>query len=148
MGMDAFLDFLGMGGDEKPSSGNVVSNSDPGQKGGGFFNSSNFYSSVINAGLGLAGTYFEQAGKKELAEQAAADRMKELAFIAANQKGGGGGGGGGSGSAMKIAKMNNLSQLYANYANLMAKAADTESAAAIEGGKLMQAPINIRASRL
>ena len=120
----------------------------PASSSGGFMNS-NFFGGLLNAGVGLAGSYLQASSQKELAEQAAEQRMKELAFAAEQQKkGGGGGGGGGAGAALKIAKMNNLSALYQNYASIMAKAAETESGAALGSGKLITEPLNIRASKL
>lgn len=138
--MSAISRLLGFD-EEAPSKGTVI----PSSTSGGF-DDTNFYSALLTAGVGLAGTYLKQSGEKDLAEQAAEQRMKELAYAAANQKGGGGGGGGGSGSAMKIAKMNNLSALYQNYAQIMSQADDDERA--IQTGQLMTNPINARAGRL
>lgn len=135
------------GDDDGAETGTVVSNPDPGQKGDGFFSSSGFYNSLLNAGASLAGVYFKQTGDKKLAEMAAAQRMKELE-AAAKLKAGGGGGGGGSGAAMKIAKMNNLSALYQNYAAVMQRAAENQSGTALKTGELMQNPILARAGRL
>lgn len=130
--------------EQKPT---VVSSSDENtQQGDGYFSSTSFYNSVLNAGLGLAGTYFKQSGDKALAEQAAAQRMKELE-AAAKLKGGGGGGGGG-GSALAAARMNNLSALYQNYANIIQRGGEAQSDAAIKTGQLMTAPLNVRAGRL
>ena len=129
------------------SIGTVVNASDPGQKGGGIFGNSNMYSSLIEAGTALAGIYFKQTGDKKLAEEAAKQRMAELAYAAAHQKGGGGGGGGG-GSALQIAKTNNLSALYQNWAQLQEKAGQTQSESAIATGKLMSEPISTRAAVL
>lgn len=109
---------------------------------------SNFYGAILNAGVSLVGNYFQQSGAKDLAEQAAADRMKELEYTAEHQPVSGGGGGGGSGAALKIAKMNNLSALYQNYASILAKEGDTESNTALQTGKLAQDPLIARASRL
>lgn len=133
-------DWLGVGGQNAPKSGTVVPDS-----GAGGFSNSNFYSALLTAGLGLAGNYFSLKGQKDLQEQAAEDRMKELAYIEANKKPAGGGGGGG-GSAMKAAKMNALASLYDSYAKTMAASEDDERA--IQTGQLMQAPINIRAGKL
>ena len=134
-------DWLGLGGQDSPKGGTVVPDSGSGS--GGFTNS-NFYSSLLTAGLGIAGNYFQQKGQKELMEMSAEQRMKELEYAAANK--GGGGGGGGAGAALKIAKMNNLAGLYESYAKMMADSQDDERA--IQTGELMTAPINVRASRL
>lgn len=136
-------DFVGsvFGGE----SDTVVPEKDEGQKGDGFFGSSQFYNSLLNAGATLAGIYFKQTGDRKLAEQAAADRMKELEAAAKLKAAGGGGG---SGAALKIAKMNNLSALYQNYAQLMARGGEAKAQTAIETGRLMQQPINVRAGRL
>lgn len=112
----------------------------------GYFGSTDFYNSVLNAGLGLAGVYFKQTGDKALAEQAAKQRMAEIA--AAAKKGGGGGGGGGAGAAERIAKMNNLAGLYENWGALTQKGGESISAAALKSGELIQNPIMARAGRL
>ena len=100
------------GGDDSSSNSNTVvtSHDENTQQGDGYFSSTSFYNSLLTAGVGLAGTYFKLSGDKSLAEQAAAQRMKELEFAAKNKATGGGkgGGGGGAGTALKIAKMNNL----------------------------------------
>lgn len=113
-----------------------------------FFSSSGFYKSLLEGGIGLAGTYFKQAGDKEMAEQAALQRMKELEYMKANQKPGGGGGGGGAGAALQIAKMNNLSALYQNWAQLAQRSGENLSKTAIDTGQLMQNPIIARAGVL
>lgn len=132
-------DWLGFGGQDSPKKGTVVPDSGSGS--GGFSNT-NFYSALLNAGLGLAGNYFSQKGQKELMEMSAEQRMKELAFAAANKGGGGGGGGGGSNAA----KMATLASLYNNYAQIMAESQDDERA--IQTGQMMQAPLIARAGRL
>lgn len=141
LGFDSLGDTLGDA--FTGAAGTVVNSTDPGQKGGGMFGNSNFYGSLLQAGTALAGIYFKQSGDKQLAEEAAKQRMAELAYAAAHQKGGGGGGGGG-GSALQIAKMNNLSALYQNYAQLQQKAAQDQAESAIATGKLMTDPINTR----
>lgn len=137
------------GSDAIGGSSTVVPEADQNtQQGDGYFSSTPFYTALLQSGLGLAGTYFKQTGDKALAEQAAAQRMKELEFAAKNKGGGGGGGGGGAGTALQIAKMNNLSALYQNYANTITKGGETQSDAAIKTGQLMTAPLNVRAGRL
>jgi len=130
-------------------SGTVVPNADQNtQQGDGYFSSTSFYNSLLTAGLGLAGTYYKQTGDKKMAEEAAKQRMAELEFAAKNKAGGGGGGGGGAGTALQIAKMNNLSALYQNYANVIQRGGEAQSDAAIKTGQLMTAPLNVRAGRL
>ncbi|OQB10436.1 MAG: hypothetical protein BWY21_00357 [Parcubacteria group bacterium ADurb.Bin216] len=133
------VDFVGdlFGGGET-----AVPNVDPGQKGGGLFGDTNFYSSLISAGTQLAGIYFKQTGDKELAEEAAKQRMKELAFAASQAKGGGGGGGGGS------AKTAALASMYQNWAALAQQGGELQSQRAIETGRLMSEPIIARGARL
>ena len=114
--------------------------------GGSDFNSQ-FYSSLITAGTGLASVYFKQSGDKQLAEEAAKQRMAELAYAAANQKGGGGGGGGG-GNAMALAKLNNISQIYQNWAALEHKNGELQATTALKTGEAMQNPIIARAGAL
>jgi len=126
----------------------VVPSPDPGQKGDGFFNSTAFYSSLLNAGLGLAGTYFQQSGQKELAEAAAKQRLAEIEAASKLKAGGGGGGGGGAGAALKIAKMNNMAALYQNWANLTQKGGADAMEGSIATGKLMTEPINVRLAAL
>lgn len=101
-----------------------------------------FYSSLLQGGLGLAGTYFSQSQNKSLAEAAAKQRMAEIA--AANAKGGGGGGG----AALKAAKMASLTSLYNNYANLTAQGGQAGMQGAIDTGKSASAPIIARLGRL
>jgi hypothetical protein len=72
---------------------------------------------LLQGGLGLAGIYFQQKGAKSMAEEAARQRMAEIEAAKAK----GGGGGGGSGLALKLAKMNNLAQLYDSMAKLQAQ---------------------------
>lgn len=143
-------DWLGDAFTSGSDSGTVVSSPDSGQKGDGSFFNTNFYSGLLNAGTTLAGIYFKQTGDKKLAEEAAKQRMEELAFAAAHQKGGGGGGGGGggAGAALQIAKMNNLSALYQNWAQLQEKAGESQGELAIAGGKLMTEPLITRAAVL
>lgn len=112
------------------------------QEGGGLW-SSQFLGSALNAGLGLAGTYFKTSQDKKLAEEYA---KQKLAEIEAAKKAGGGGGG--AGAALKIAKMNNLSALYQNWAALAQKGGENMSAATLATGKMMQDPINVRLARL
>jgi hypothetical protein len=119
--------------------------------GGGW--SSDLVSGLISAGSGLANTYFSQKQNQQIANQQIQQRQAEMAQeerllqlkLAAQ---GGGGGGGGSGSAEKIARMNNLAQLYANYAQLTQKGGESEASTAIQTGKLMQDPIVARLGAL
>lgn len=146
--MSWLSDIWDWGGEAVAGSGTVVPASDQNtQQGDGYFSSTSFYNSLLNAGLGLAGTYFKQTGDKKMAEEAAKQRMAELE-AAAKLKGGGGGGGGGAGTALQIARMNNLSALYQNYANVIQRGGEAQSDAAIKTGQLMTAPLNVRAGRL
>lgn len=119
---------------------NQATGGSPSQGGSGW--DTNFYNSILNAGLGLAGTYFKQTGDKKLAEQAAKQRMAEIAAQLAAK---GGGGGGGAGAALKIAKMNNMSQMYQNYANLTQRGGESQSQAALGTGSLAADPLTARA---
>jgi len=112
------------------------------------------YAEIIKAGAGLAGTYFTLKQNKEISDaqlQLAKDKMAaELALAGKKSSGGkgGGGGGGGGNPALQIAKMNNLSALYQNWAQIMAKAAETQSGTALETGRNAAAPIIARAQVL
>ena len=98
--------------------------------------------SLIEAGTGLAGTYFTLSEDKAMNDQQIQLAKDELAAKLAAAKGGGGGGG--SGNAVRLAKMGHLSQLYQNWGQLAAKAAESESQAAQATGRLGTDPIIAR----
>lgn len=99
--------------------------------------------SIIQAGTSLAGTYFQLSQNKEQnAAQIQFAKDKLAAELAAAGKGGGGGGG--SGAALQIAKMGNLAQLYQNWGQLAAKAAESEAQSAQATGRLGTDPIIAR----
>ena len=108
----------------------------------GLFSDGNLLGSVLNTGLGLAGTYFKQSQDKSLAEQYAAQKKAELEAqmkLAAMQQGGGGGG---------PDRAAQLSQLYSNWAAMKQRAGESEGQMAQEAGKMMQDPIIARLGRL
>ncbi len=115
-----------------------------GDSGGGV--SSSLVSGLINAGAGLAGTYFTVSANKEQNDaQIALAKEKLAAELALAKKGGGGGGGGGGGNpALQIARMNNLSALYQNWGALVEKGGEAIGASAQNTGKLGQDPIVAR----
>lgn len=135
----------------------VVGSSDSNQKGDGLFGDSNLFGSLISAGTALAGIYFQQTGSKELAEEAAKQRMQELAYAAAHQKETGGGAGARAAieaakiqaaTAKHVAKMNNLADLYSNWAGMTAKSGADLGDLAIRGGQAIAQPLITRAARL
>ena len=134
------------GADAVASAAPTVASAAAGSGGG----NSGLYSALIGAGTSLAGIYFKQTGDKSLAEEAAKQRMAELAYMEANKSpaGGGGGGGGGSDLALKLARMNNLSALYQNWAQIVEKGGEAQASAALKTGELMTNPIMARAGVL
>jgi len=124
----------------------LVSTQVPTQTESSFF-TPGLISSAINAGAGLAGTYFTIGANKENNEaqiQAAKDKLAaELALA-----GKGGGGGGGSGQGLQIAKMNNLANLYQNWGQLTQRGGEAASQAAISTGKNAIDPIIARLAAL
>lgn len=104
--------------------------------------------SIIAAGASLAGTYFQLNQNKQInasqIELAQRELDAKIAAEAAAAAKGSGGGGGGSGAALQIAKMGNLSQLYQNWGQLAAKAAESESQSAQATGRLATDPIIAR----
>lgn len=104
-------------------------------------NQTSIWPSLIDAGAGLAGTYFTLKGNKEandLQMQIAKDKL------AAELAKGSGGGGGGGGNAMALAKLNNLAAMYQNYANLTQKGGTDLANTAATTGKLGTDPIIAR----
>lgn len=135
-------DWIGSAFDDDPVSsgsggGVVVPNNK--QEGGGLW-SSDLWGSVINAGVGLAGTYFKTSQDKKLAEAYAKQRLAE---IEAAKKAGGGGGGGGASQKQAL-----MAQMYNNWAALTQKSAAEQANTVLATGKLMQDPIISRAGRL
>lgn len=100
-----------------------------------------FYSSLLQGGLGLAGTYFQQSQNKSLAEAAGKQRMAEIeaAKEAAAMQ---------AGAIKKAARINSLTALYDNYAGLTAQGGQIGMQGAIDTGKSAAAPIIARAGRL
>ncbi len=126
------------GGSDTPTSTTTAPT--PKTEGGGLWGDGKFLGSVLDAGLGLAGTYFSQKEQKRLAEQYAEQRRAELeaqAKLAAAQGGGGG-----------PDRRAQLSQLYANWAAMKQRAGESEGQMAQEAGKMMQDPIIARLGRL
>ena len=112
---------------------------------GGDSGGPSIWPSIIEAGTSLAGTYFQLSQNKEQNEaqiQFAKDKL--AAELAAAGKGGGKGGGGGAGNALQIARMGNLAQLYQNWGQLAAKAAESESQSAQATGRLGTDPLIAR----
>jgi hypothetical protein len=104
-------------------------------------NQTSIWPSLIDAGAGLAGTYFTLKGNKEandLQMQIAKDKL------AAELAKGSGGSGGGGGNAMALAKLNNLAAMYQNYANLTQKGGTDLANTAATTGKLGTDPIIAR----
>ena len=113
--------------------------------GGGASSGPSIWPSIIQAGTSLAGTYFQLDQNKDMNNaqiQLAKDELAAKLALAA--KGGGGGGGGGSGNALQIARMGNLAQLYQNWGQLAAKAAESESQSAQATGRLGTDPVIAR----
>jgi hypothetical protein len=110
------------------------------------------YKELVTGAAGLAGIYFTQKGNKEMNDaqiQAAKDKLAAELALAGKGKGGGGGGGGGGGNpALEIAKMNNLSAMYQNWAAIQAKAGDIQAQTALETGRNAAAPLIARAQVL
>lgn len=103
-------------------------------------NQTSIWPSLINAGTSLAGVYFEQKGAKEANDlQMQIAKEKLAAELAAAGKGGGGGG-----NAMALTKLNNLAQMYQNYANLTQKGGADLANSAQATGKLGTDPIIAR----
>lgn len=136
-GFGSLLD--GLGGILGGGSGGTT----PAPSSGGMSNTG-LWGPLLQGGLGLAGIYFDQSGKKSLAEQAAAQRMAEIEAMKAK----GGGGGGGGGAALKAAKMAQLSQLYQNWAQLEQKGGSDIMTGAIKTGEAAQGPIMASIGRL
>lgn len=114
-----------------------------GLSGGGASGGASLWPSIIQAGTSLAGTYFQLSQNKDANDaqiQFAKDKL--AAELAAASKGGGGGGG--AGNALQIARMGNLAQLYQNWGQLAAKAAESESQSAQATGRLATDPIIAR----
>jgi len=113
---------------------------------GGSSEGPSIWPSIIQAGTSLAGTYFQLDQNRDMNEAQIALAKDELAakLALAAKGGGGGGGGGGSGAALQIAKMGNLAQLYQNWGQLAAKAAESESQSAQATGRLATDPIIAR----
>lgn len=114
--------------------------------GGGSNSGPSIWPSIIQAGTSLAGTYFQLDQNRDMNEAQIALAKDELAakLALAAKGGGGGGGGGGAGNALQIAKMGNLAQLYQNWGQLAAKAAESESQSAQATGRLATDPIIAR----
>lgn len=112
-------------------------------KGNASGSSASMWPSIINAGTSLAGTYFSLSQNKDINDANIKQRQAEMEAALAK-----GGGGGGAGNGMAIAKMNNLANLYQNWGQLHSKAAQTQSNALINTGRMGQDPIIARASVL
>lgn len=100
--------------------------------------------SAIGAATQLAGTYFSLANNKEINDANIKQRQAEMeAALAAK-----GGGGGGGGSALAAAKLGALSNLYQNWGQLHSRAAQTQSNALLNTGRMGQDPLIARVSVL
>lgn len=97
--------------------------------------------SVIKAGTGLAGVYFQQSQNKDIAEQyaqqtaaqIAAEKEANAAKLAAQ---------------IKIARMNNLGALYNNWASVTERGGEAGAQAALQTGRNAIDPIATRAAVL
>lgn len=139
-------------GDETDIGTVVTSHDENTQHGDGFFGSTNFYNSLLTAGLGLAGTYYKQTGDKQLAEEAAKQRMAEIdankeeaaAGLAAKLKAAKIA----AAAQVKAARIATLGGLYQNYGSVVERGGEAQGQSALDTGKNMEAPIITRAGRL